>query len=136
MLIDSNIWIYALNRSSPKHSRAQIFLRQRKKLFLAQQNVFETIRVLTHPKFTTPFKPAEAARALEEIINNAAVIYPTPETTALALELLKKYSISGTEVFDAYLVATALSHQIKTIASDNVKHLQKYQEIQVVNPFF
>jgi len=50
-------------------------------------------------------------------------------------ELIKKYNVSGTEIFDAYLVATALSNNILTIVTDNVKYLSKYKEITVLNPF-
>lgn len=136
MLIDSNLLIYSLNNASPKQSSAQYFLQQNvKELCIAQQNIFETLRIITHSKFPHPFSIGYAVKAVEKITQTAKLISPTHETPAIAFELIKKYNIQGTEVFDAYLVATALSHNISQIATDNVKHLGKYQEIRVISPF-
>ncbi len=135
MLIDSNILIYALNSASPKKSLAQTFIQSQKQLVFAQQNIFETLRILTHHKFPNPFPTEDAIDSIREISDHALIITPNFETQELAFELIKKYSITGTEVFDAYLVATALSNGIKELATDNSKHLRKYTEITAINPF-
>lgn len=135
MLIDSNILIYSLNQASPKHLAAQAFLQSQKQLIFAQQNIFETLRILTHSKFPNPFPTAEAIDAIRTITHQATIISPTLETNDLALELIQKYQIKGTEVFDAYLVATAINNGIKKIATDNIQDLRKYSEITVSNPF-
>jgi predicted nucleic acid-binding protein len=135
MLIDSNILVYALNTASEKCMAAQQFINNEDELITSQQNIFETLRVLTHTKFPTPYLPKDAVQAIEEVTSQFVVIQPLPETAEIAYELIQKYQISGPEVFDAYLVATCLSHQITQIATDNVKHLGKYSEIQVYNPF-
>ncbi len=134
MLIDSNILIYALNQASPQQKAAQKFLQSQKQLLLAQQNIFETLRILTHKKFPDPFPPDKAIAALNAIAKYATILHPTFETHEISLELIRKYCISGAEVFDAYLVATALSNGVRKIATDNVRHLGKYEEIEVVNP--
>jgi len=136
MLIDSNLLIYALNSSSPKHRQAQAFLQaHQENLVFAHQNIFETLRILTHPKFPTPFSVEKAIKAVQKITDQANIIYPTSETPAIAFELLKKYRVKGSEIFDAYLIATALSHGLSEVVSDNTKHLKKYQEIAITNPF-
>lgn len=135
MMIDSNIIIYALNLDSPKCKIAQQFLRQQKKFALAHQSVLESLRVITHPNFPTPYPQKKALKELEIILAHARVVVPKSATLTVALELIEKYDIKGPEVFDAYLVATALSNGINQIATDNVKHLGKYTEIHVVNPF-
>jgi len=135
MLIDSNILIYSLNSASQKHQAAQTFLQLQKQLIFAQQNVFETLRILTHSKFPNPFPVDKAIDAVAEITDKATILTPTLETQDLATALTHKYQITGTEIFDAYLVATALSNNVKKIATDNVAHLGKYTEIKVVNPF-
>lgn len=134
MLIDSNILIYALNRDSPQHKTAQQFLQRQDELLFTQQNIFETLRILTHSKFSNPFPPSQAVEAVQLITSQSTVIFPTIDTTAIACALIEKYRITGSEIFDAYLVATALSNDIKQIATDNTKHLKKYKEIQVHNP--
>jgi predicted nucleic acid-binding protein len=136
MLIDTNIFIYSLDSSSPKHTQAQFFLQNNRDiLYCCQQNIFETMRVLTHSKYPHPFTSQEASNALQTLTKNFTVLCPTLETPAIAFELIETYSIHGTETFDAYLVATALSHQVTTIVSDNTKHLSKYKQIKIVNPF-
>ncbi|MEX0896114.1 MAG: PIN domain-containing protein [Patescibacteria group bacterium] len=136
MLIDSNILIYSLTISSPKYRAAQFFLQKyQQKLVIAHQNYLETLRVITHKKFPQPFEANAAQTAINEITMHATVIYPSQTTLAINQSLVKKYHITGTEIFDAYLVATALTNQVTTIATDNTKHLRKYQEITLVNPF-
>lgn len=143
MLIDSNILIYSLVTDSPKNKVAQDFLRSQVKKttleksipMIAHQNIFEVLRVITHTKFPSPFSSAQAIDSINAICSVAKIIYPTRETQALAIALIQKYNISGSEIFDAYLVATAIDNDCFEIATDNEKHLCKYSEITVFNPF-
>jgi len=137
MLVDSNILVYSVNSSSPKHKKAQNFLMKNlDDLETAHQNIFETIRVLTHPKFPSPMKIDDAISAMENLLTGLTIISPDYRTHRIALELIKKYKLSSDKVFDAYLVATALSNDIETIATDNTKDLQKFTGlINAFNPF-
>lgn len=135
MLIDSNILIYALNSRSPKNEAAQAFIQSQKVLVLAQQNLVETLRILTHSKFPQPVNPGEAIVSLKLITKHALIIGPNFDTVSLTYDLIKKYDVQGTEIFDAYLVATAISNGITKIATHNEKHLKKYREVNVINPF-
>jgi predicted nucleic acid-binding protein len=135
MLIDSNLLIYALNDDAAKQKKAQAFIRSLKQPVLAQQNIFETVKVVTHHTFPTAFSAQEAVEIMDILSAQIQIVSPTSFTHSIALELLQKYSVTGTEVSDAYLVATALSHNITKIATDNVKHLGIYQEIEIINPF-
>lgn len=136
MLVDSNILVYAINSVSPKHKKAQKFLQDNlDNLELAHQNIFETLRVLTHPKFPNPMKPKDAIVALERIMEVCMIIHPDYRTHQIALELVKKYQISSDKIFDGYLVATALANGITEIATDNIKDLKRFKEMQVFNPF-
>src|SRR3990170_6134448 len=121
MLIDSNILIYAINSASPKHKKAQAFLRSNLgNLEIAHQNILETIRILTHRKFPNSMKLNKALEATEAIGNSCRIISPTQTTYFLTLEFIKKYHLTGNRIFDAYLAATALSNDIDEIATDNV----------------
>lgn len=136
MVIDSNILIYSLNQSSTKHSTARSFLTSHdKKLVVSHQNILETLRILTHKNFPSFLSPSRALKIVTQFCEQFSLIYPNQETFAITSQLIKKYHVSGKEVFDAYLVATALSYGEKVIATDNVKHLSKYKEITVLNPF-
>ena len=136
VLIDSNIIVYAINISSPKHSSAQNFLQSEiGHLTFSHQNVLESFRVLTHHQFTNPMSSNDALGAIVAIVQNAHLLSPNYSTYYLALELIKKYDISGDNIFDTYLAATALSNDIKTIATDNTKDFKKIIEITTYNPF-
>ncbi|MDO8570872.1 MAG: PIN domain-containing protein [Candidatus Daviesbacteria bacterium] len=136
MIIDSNILIYAINSDSPKNKKAQEFLRENlKNLEVTHQNILETLRVLTHPKFSKKMKSQDALESITGIIRVARIIQPRYETYYVFLELLKKHQFGGDKIFDIYLIATALSNNIETIATDNTKDFIKFKEIKTINPF-
>lgn len=135
MLIDSNILVYAINSSSPKHKLAQSFLEENiRELVVAHQNIFETLRVITHPKFPSPMSPEHALESVQNIVNACRIISPDYKTHSIALEMIKKYTLTADLVFDAYLAATAISNNIDTIATDNIKDFKNF-EIDILNPF-
>lgn len=135
MLVDSNILIYAINEDSSKHTLAKKFLKENKgNLSLAHQNIFEAIRVLTHPKSRKPLTVRLAVVAVSNIAEALKIIQPDHRTKIIALEFVKEFGLAGNRVFDAYLAATALSNDIDTVATDNVKDFKKFP-IRIINPF-
>ncbi len=136
ILVDSNVLVYAINRPSPKHTLAQKFLQENiEKSVLAQQNILETFRVLTHPKFSSPMNQAEAIEAVMRIADSCEIITPDYKTHEMTLELVKKYQLRGDQIYDAYLVATALVNDVVEIATDNTRDFAKFESIKQVNPF-
>ena len=136
MLIDSNILIYSINFSSPKHARSQEFLQNNiNSLEIAHQNIFETLRILTHPKFKSHMEINTAIEAVANILEFSKIISPDYRTHHSAFDLIKKYKLTADQIFDSYLAATALSNNIDTIATDNIKDFQKIKELKIVNPF-
>lgn len=135
MLVDTNIIVYAINADSPKNQTAQSFLQENVgALIITHQNIFETLRVLTHPKFSNPMKSYEAKNALEPIIKACKIIYPNNKTHHLALELIQHHNVVGNQIFDAYLAATALSNNVVDIATDNEKDFKIFN-VNILNPF-
>lgn len=136
MLIDSNILVYAINRRSPKHKAAKIFLQNNiGHMEVAHQNIFEALRVLTHPKFPSSMEIHDALKAIENILKACRVICPEEKTHYITLLLIKKNQLVSDQIFDTYLVATALSKKITTIATDNTRDFKKFKEITIINPF-
>src|SRR5438477_12721456 len=136
MLVDSNIIIYSINTASPKHEKSQSFLStQTEKLVISQQNILESIRVLTHSKFSLPMKPQQAIQAVMNIAQTIDIITPDNQTLQIALTWIKKYNLNADQIFDAYLAATAVTNNIKIIATDNTKDFKSFLEIQLYNPF-
>ena len=136
ILIDSNIIIYAINRTSPKHSSAQKFLQDNiANLAVSQQNILESLRVLTHRKFEYPMETEAALEAVSAISDNSKVIGPSKVTEYIFMDLLKKYGASGDKIFDIYLVSTALSSGVNIIATDNIKDFAHISEVKTISPF-
>lgn len=136
MLIDSNILIYAINLDSPKSKIAQKFLNENLgNLEISHQNILESIRILTHPKFSNPMKIKDCLKAISGISDCAHILIPDQRSYYLVLELIKNYNLSGNRIFDAYLVAIMLSLGIKEIATDNERDFKKFAGIKVINPF-
>ena len=135
MLIDTNLLVYAINADSPKNKLAQIFLQKYiDALVVAHQNIFEALRVLTHPKFSHPMRTTDAQDALFVIVDSCRIIYPNNTTHYVALELIKKNNLYGNHIFDAYLAATALTNNVTSIATDNEKDFKTFG-INMINPF-
>ncbi len=136
MLIDSNLLIYAINADSPKHRSAQEFSKESLgELEIAHQNILETIRVLTHQKFSKPMRLKDALLAIHAVIKFCRVISPTQTAYYLALELISKHKLVGNRIFDAYLAATAMSNGIDIIATDNTADFKKFTALKIINPF-
>jgi toxin-antitoxin system PIN domain toxin len=135
-LIDSNVLIYAINEISPKHRRAQQFLQDNiNNIAVAQQNILESVRVLTHSKFSNPMLHHEALEAVLAITDNAKLLTPNKTTYYLFMDLIDKYQLTGDKIFDAYLIATALSNGVNVVATDNIKDFKNVSEIKAIDPF-
>lgn len=136
MLIDSNILIYAINTRSPKNKSAVKFLKTNlNHLEISHQNILETIRVMTHKKFSNPMKAEAVLEAISPLLETARVITPNQLTLELFSHFIKEYNKSGNRIFDAYLAATALSNDVSEIATDNIKDFEKFKGLKIVNPF-
>ena len=136
MLIDSNILVYAINADSPKYNLAKKFLLENSRnLHIAHQNVLETYRILTHPKFPNPMNPKNAMSSILAVAGSCKILSPNNKTYYLVLELIRLYKPKVNHVFDVYLVATALSNEISLIATDNVRDFKKFRGVKIINPF-
>lgn len=136
ILLDTNVIIFALNKTSPKNKTAQTYIRTNQpSLVVAHQNVFESIRVLSHSKYAKPLTSAKAVSVVLDITSALKLVSPNIETFHQTLYLIKKYKLTSNKIFDCYLVATALSNNIKSIATDNAKDFLIFEEISTVNPF-
>lgn len=136
ILLDSNLIVYSLYNESPKQFMARKFINDNMaKLCVSHQNILESLRVLTHLKFESPMSSKNANIAVWEVVNALNLIGPNVESLFLVRELINKHNLTGNKIFDAYLVATALSNGISVVATDNVKDFKIFDEISVINPF-
>jgi predicted nucleic acid-binding protein len=133
VLLDTNIIIYALNELDSESKRAQEYINQHiAVLAVADQNINEALRVLTHPKYKRSLDVKTALEAVNRIADECIHISPNIETRPKFYELVREYNVSSNNIYDAYLVATALTNSIYEIVTHNVKDFQIYTELAVL----
>ncbi|CAN5210752.1 hypothetical protein BH09PAT2_BH09PAT2_10190 [soil metagenome] len=136
MLVDTNIIVYALNRESPKYKIAHELIDSNEgKFVIAQQNIFECLRIITHPVFPQHMQMPTAIDLMQKALPFFSIIGPNITTHIIAFELIQEYAITENNVYDAFLVATMLSNDIDSIYTDNDRHFSKFEMIRVINPF-
>jgi hypothetical protein len=141
ILIDSNILVFAHNRQSPHHLKANLLLKNAVRLeydgCITHQNLLEFFSVITNPKrVEKQLEFTKAISLMEAYWNSSKIvkIYPTPNTLSKALQLSKKYGLAKAEIFDCYLAATMIENGVFEIYTENISHFAKYPEIKAVNP--
>lgn len=136
LLIDTNILVYAHNQDSPFHKKCLALitavLEGQLRGILAQQNLLEFFSIITDKKrITKPLTPLKAQELLEYYLRVPfRIITPNNMSIQIFSTLCRKNKIKNGQAFDAYLVATMLSYQIKNIVTINVKDFKLYNEIR------
>jgi len=140
-LIDSNIPVYVLNKSSLYHEESKgvidKILEDEIKAFLTPQILFEVFAVITDSKkFPAPFDPAIAFSLIENNFLNDKfpLIHPKETTWKKTFDLVRKYQISSSDIFDVTLVATMLDNDVYSIITYDLTHFQKFSFLEVIHP--
>jgi toxin-antitoxin system PIN domain toxin len=140
-LVDTNVLVYAADRTSPFHQSAKI-LRDKgatgqASLCLCPQVLNEFFAVVTDSKRVgSPRSQNEALLEIEKYHRSRSIlkIFPGPDVIEKTLDLLKRYSTTKQAVFDLYLVATMLSNNVTHLYTYNQDHFTKFDEIKVLSP--
>lgn len=140
-LLDTNILVYAADKSSPFHQTA-VNLRDRgmngvTSVCISPQVLNEFFAIITTPKrVANPRSQEEAREEMEKYLNSERIlkIYPGGKVIREILELLKRYKVTRQEIFDLQLVATMLLNGVRRIYTYNSDDFDKYEEIEVLKP--
>ncbi len=140
-LLDSNILVYAADRTSPyykvsrtlrdKGIKGEVFL------CLCPQVLLEFFAIVTDPKrVENPIIPQEAIKEVEKylIASNILKIYSGQDGFQKLVELVKKYKVQKQEIFDCQLVSIMLINGITKIYTFNSRDFFKFKEIRVLSP--
>lgn len=139
VLVDTNILVYAHNQDSLFHSQAlhliHLVLAGEIKGILTEQNLLEFYAIITDPRrVTNPLATTEALKLINNYLNSPfEIILPTKDSMEIILSLCKQKKICGSQIFDAFLVATMLSNQVKTIITLNVKDFMHFIQIEIID---
>lgn len=131
VLIDTNIFVYGIDEDSKYYDQAKKILDQRdKQLVTTSKNLIEFLTVVTKSSGYN-LNSELALEIIEEIIQSVEVIYPSPESLAILLDLVYRYSPSGLKIHDFEIISIGLAHGIYEVATFNTKDFKSVQEISL-----
>lgn len=125
MLLDVNVLLYAIDRSSPHHDKAADWLRAAltgsTRVGFPWQTIGGFLRIATHPRvFDRPLTAEQAWQALDGWLGApVAWIPPAGERTVeLLRDLMLDSRTTGPRTTDAQLAASALEHGVPVVTTD------------------
>jgi len=134
LLIDSNVLVYAYDKTSEKHETALKILERvmaDESGVLSIQNLVEFARLVTE-KLPKKISFEQARSIVLGLADSFEVVYYDPHAIARALAMCGSEKI---HFFDALISATMEKEKIRIIITENEKDFKKIPWIEVVNPF-
>lgn len=139
MLVDANILLYAVDRTSPFNASAARWLSDQLngpgRVGLPWQSLSAFLRISTHPRATEePLTPDRAWSHVLAWLSTEATWIPVPtERHADVLgSLIRAYQLRGNLVTDGEIAALAIEHGLAVCSADT--DFARFQEIRWVNP--
>ncbi len=126
VLIDTNIFIYAMDNSSAYHEAATgLLTNNHHTLFTTAKNISEFFAVTSKLKINL----ADCLAFYHEIRINCHILFPSEKSLQIFKELLEKYQPTGNKVFDVEIISIMMAHKINHIATFNQKDFITVKEI-------
>ncbi len=139
ILVDSNLLIYAYDRSSRLHGPARKWLEEALSgvdpVCLAWQTILAFLRISTHARiFDRPLLVHEAVHNVNSWFEQPAtrLIQPTERHWPILSRLLPDAQVRGPLVMDAHLAALAIEHGATLCTSD--RDFRRFSGLRIVDP--
>jgi toxin-antitoxin system PIN domain toxin len=140
-LIDTNVLLAATMKELPNHSKSRDFvegvLSSDNPWCLSWVNVYEYLRVITHPRvFKRPLKWSEAKTQADTLLSHPyldILIETNRHLKALEKATLGAGSVSGNFVHDCHVAALMLEHDVRRIVTYDT-HFRRFPDIEAVFP--
>ena len=140
-VVDTNILLYAADRSSPAHTLCRQFLEewrtQAGAWYASWSILYEFLRVSTHPRvFNKPWPLAEAWDFVESLLTSPSlsVLVETDRHAQIAAQTIREIPLlAGNILHDTHIAILMREHGIRRIYTrDNDFH--RFPFIEVVDP--
>ena len=129
LLIDTNVWIYAMDKRSIYCQAAQsLLLNPTHNLFITSKNVSEFFAVTSKQKIDSK----TSWHSYQEIKTVAKILFPTEKSLSIFEKLIRQCQPKGNQVFDVAIVSIMLDNDINHIATFNQKDFINITEIQII----
>ncbi len=140
-LIDTNVLVYSLYGDYEHHSASRHLVdhaKQRDAGFcVTAQVIAEFYSVVTSPRRVTLARhPGEALEDIETILAMPGLrILPQPQDIISRWAgLVRRYPVTGQDIFDLQLIATMLGNGVRKIYTFNASDFAVFNEIEVITP--
>lgn len=141
-LLDTNVLIYAADRSAAFHEVAEALcnrgLRGEVSVAVSPQILMEFFAVITSPRrVARPQTPAVAREEMRKWVQARTVqkIFPTHDAITRVLMLLEAHpNVTQQDIFDCHLVATMQANAVTRIYTYNRQHFLRFEGIDVLTP--
>ena len=141
VVVDTNILVYAADRTSPFHSACNDWLEARRRQpdawYTTWPVVYEFLRVATHPRVLR--HPWTAGRAWECVVRllaapGAGVLVQTERHADVAARLLAEHpELAGNVIHDAHTAVLMREHGIARICTRDTD-FHRFPYLEVIDP--
>lgn len=139
MLLDANVLLYSIDRSSRQHTACAAWLSDAfagpRRVGLPWPTIGAFLRISTHPRaFTRPLRPDQAWEVVEQWLNAPNSWIPeTSDATARILGgMIRELDLRGNLITDAQLAALAIEHGVAVVSADT--DFARFPGLRWVNP--
>jgi len=141
-LIDTNVLVYAANKNSHHHSPCKSlveksFSEKSDNWCISWVNIFEFLRVMTHPKYLeNPLQLKEAEKNIDSILSlsHVRILEPDPEFFSLFKEISEEAGvIKGNLIHDTHIAALMKQEGVRRIYTLDT-HFRLFPFIKAINP--
>jgi toxin-antitoxin system PIN domain toxin len=139
MLVDANVLLYAVDRSSPFHERAATWIVDRlegtRRVGLPWHSLLAFLRLSTNPRvFEEPLAPEEAWRHVDAWLGSSVAWIPSAGRghQRILRELSLTHHLRAGALSDAHLAALAIEHGLTVCSADT--DFARFTEIRWENP--
>lgn len=139
MLVDANLLLFAVDKTSPFHERANDWLTDAlngaRRVGLPWQSLAAFLRISTHPRASDrPLTPEVAWACVNDWLASEVTWSPEPGPRYAELlgELIVRYGIRGNLVPDTQLAALAAEHGLTIYSADT--DFARFAEVRWENP--
>ena len=131
VLVDTNIFIYAVDEDSQFHHESLALLSNGElNLYTTSKNISEFLVVLTRNS-ALEISTTECLNILNAILSDITILYPNRASFNVFQELIRRYNPRGLWIHDIEIASIGLSHGITIIATKNIEDFNRIKEVEV-----
>ena len=126
ILIDTNLWLYAVLQESPQHSSTKAWLEAtfnaNEPIALPWSVVLAVLRISTQSRLMQqPLSPTKALELVETWLEHplVTVVQPGPGHWSILRLLIQEAGTAGNLTSDAHLAALAIEHNCTLYSADS-----------------